>query len=216
MQHPGTVRLPPPFPEEALFSFLCNLRTNRAESSSFCLPNINLVHKQPLSVTMGAPWGRGCAGPWMPESGTDSRSEQIPGRQIPGDRRLESARCQGWAGGTKKGRAPPSCPRSIPSPHSCAQETPSPKGPLQCLSPASSKQPSGNAVYIHQPHCFHTTSPLRMGFAPIPHPGACDQGHSDAVIPESLGSLVPLPLKNICPSGLKDATPRAPAMPSEN
>lgn len=144
----GQSGFPHRFPKR-LFSFLCNLRTNRAESRGFCLPNINLVHKQPLSVTTGAPWGRGCAGPWMPESRTDSRSEQIPGRVPwdPGDRRLESARCQGWAvgEGTKKGRAPPSCPRSIPSSHSCAQEMPPP--PTQGTPPVSLSRPFQAALW---------------------------------------------------------------------
>lgn len=123
----------------------------------------------------------------------------------------------GLGGGDEEGKSSSLTSPLCPLPTQLCLGNPPPQRPLQCLSPPSSRQPSGNAVYTRQPHCVHTTSPLRVGFAPVPHPGGCDQSHSDAVIPETLGSPAPLPSQEyllIRPEGYY--TLRAPAMPSES
>lgn len=97
--------------------------------------------------------------------------------------------------GREKGKAPSTHAQLCPSPHHCAQETPSAYPPPhpQCVSPSSSRS-SGNVVYTCQPYCVLTTSILRVGFAAIPHPGGCGQGRSEAVNPGTLGLSGPLAL----------------------
>lgn len=131
----GQSGLPHRFPKRLLASLLCNLRTNRAESSSFRLPNINLVHKQPLFPSRWKLPGdadaldHGCQRAEL----TADQSEVLGGSPWdPGDRRLEMPDAR--AGGGMKEEEPSSRPRSVPSSHSCAQETPAPGTPLVSLS----------------------------------------------------------------------------------
>ena len=99
------------------------------------------------------------------------------------------------AEGRRREEPPPLTPQLCPSPHHCAQETPSAFPPTpRSVSPPSSSRSSGNVVYTCRPHCVPTTSTLRVGFAAIPHPGGCGQGRSEAVTPGTLGMSGPLAL----------------------
>lgn len=218
MQHPGTVRLPPLFPQEALFSFLYNLRTNRAESSSCRLPNINLVHKQPLSITMELPGDADALHCECQRAELTADQSKFLGGS-PGIRGQEAGECQmpglGW--GEEEGKSSSLTSRLCPLPTQLCSGNPPPQGPLQCLSlPPLPGSPLG-MLSIPASHIV-STPPPPSGWALLPSlTGGCDQSHSDAVIPETLGSPAPLPSQEhllIRPEGY--STLRAPAMPSES